>query len=496
MKLNVSIGNNLSIRYFDGMLSLEVPDISVLTSLSEKEIITDIIRNDKIINTFGVSDRIINLIFDYVFNDLDLDVLKDELAKERLPLFSFIINVATGYKKKYMSLLDVSTIHIGCNIDNMKDILGIVHRLDKEVVIDAHTIAIKDFYDILSLIDRDCFDDKIRVYYLKENSSISISKLYDIACIINDVISDILKYNLSPLEKVMYVYDIVKYRIYKKDDCDFRNSKDLDKVIDGSYIACGGYTNLFNAILNSLGIGSLPLISHEVKHQRSITYIKDDKYGVDGIYVFDPTWDSRKKASDTSYIDNYNYFMLPLDKASYSAYDETSEIFDLGVSKIYSIIRDKNNIDAGVALVQKLNNIFIFAGNYYFTDNDYYHKEEFTNNYREVLKKYRVKDLDIDSFVRLLYCTRKVQYYSGLTDRFDLQDIREAVYQRFFRIKKMEIKRGKASSEEKFIKCLLYDSLVNDSLMDNSLLKDSEREVLNTKLLKKLRMIRDGKRSY
>lgn len=94
----------------------------------------------------------------------------------------------------------------------------------------------------------------------------------------------------------MYVYDIVKYRIYNKDEDNYLNNRDLDKVTSGNTIVCSGFSNLFNAILMSLDIKAMPLISKTANHQRSIVYVNDSKYDIDGIYVFDPTWDCRKES--------------------------------------------------------------------------------------------------------------------------------------------------------------------------------------------------------
>ena len=46
-----------------------------------------------------------------------------------------------------------------------------------------------------------------------------------------------------------------------------------------------GFSNLFNAILMSLDIKAMPLISKTANHQRSIVYVNDSKYDIDGIYV-------------------------------------------------------------------------------------------------------------------------------------------------------------------------------------------------------------------
>ena len=156
--------------------------------------------------------------------------------------------------------------------------------------------------------------------------------------------------NMSPFEKYLYAYDIVKqfkkYNKPKKDNKNTRNlpydkymdikssSRDLYEILNNNYIVCVGFSNLLGDLLEKLEIDSIPLsvnvdtslpkaikqldipkeewtnMSPEEKHKlimrqqsyiprdsfdrhrRLLVYIKDEKYGIDGIYISDPTWDN------------------------------------------------------------------------------------------------------------------------------------------------------------------------------------------------------------
>lgn len=156
--------------------------------------------------------------------------------------------------------------------------------------------------------------------------------------------------NLSPFEKYIYAYDIVKrfkkYATPKKDNKNADNlsdskyndiissSRDLYQILDNDYIVCVGFSNLLSDLLTKLGIDNIglsvevdltakkamkqlnipkdewkkknpeekhKLITNQqlyipkndfVGHKRLLVNIKDDKYGIDGIYVSDPTWDN------------------------------------------------------------------------------------------------------------------------------------------------------------------------------------------------------------
>lgn len=133
---------------------------------------------------------------------------------------------------------------------------------------------------------------------------------------INLMISDVEKFNYSPLEKIMYVYDLVRKKIYtcEKSDEDVRTSRDLSQVLLGDKIVCLGYARLFRTLLEKLGINSKEIIllkkGEVTGHARNEIYIKDEKYGVDGVYYFDPTWDSKRNNNDTSYLSSYRFFAM------------------------------------------------------------------------------------------------------------------------------------------------------------------------------------------
>lgn len=133
---------------------------------------------------------------------------------------------------------------------------------------------------------------------------------------INLIVQNIEKFHYSPFEKIMYVYDIVRKKVYTKEGSneDVRTSRDLSSVILGDKIVCLGYARLFRTILEKLGINSKEIFlinkNGESGHVRNEIYVKDEKYGIDGVYYFDPTWDSKKNNEDNSYLSSYRFFAM------------------------------------------------------------------------------------------------------------------------------------------------------------------------------------------
>jgi hypothetical protein len=106
-------------------------------------------------------------------------------------------------------------------------------------------------------------------------------------------------YELSPIEKIVFAYDIMKTFKYQQDPENKNNALRIPEIIMSGNIVCRGYATFFNQILEELGVKTSPY-SFETqdengkpsRHMRSIITVDDDKYNIHGIYVCDPTWDS------------------------------------------------------------------------------------------------------------------------------------------------------------------------------------------------------------
>lgn len=127
---------------------------------------------------------------------------------------------------------------------------------------------------------------------------------------IENMINLIRTTKLSPFEKYLAVYDIVKrFRAYNG-----TNNADLDTYVlkyllddNNTLIVCAGYARLLEELLTRVGVPCKKLnvqvgkpreeaiADDDIKyepHARDIVMIDDDKYNIHGIYLADPTWDS------------------------------------------------------------------------------------------------------------------------------------------------------------------------------------------------------------
>ena len=134
---------------------------------------------------------------------------------------------------------------------------------------------------------------------------------------IDKSVASIKQKNLSPLEQLMAAYLSVKKRKYTKEDPNQSpaQSRSIYGVLNSDKIVCVGYAELFTQIINQVGDKNIQIFSNTVDsvhdngfvggHRNLIVKVKDEKYGVDGFYYLDPTWDSGNAR-------NMSYFMVPI----------------------------------------------------------------------------------------------------------------------------------------------------------------------------------------
>ena len=166
-----------------------------------------------------------------------------------------------------------------------------------------------------------------------------------------DYLKSLVDENLSPLEKVTLVYDLVKSNYYKEEEKDSGStlSRYITKMVNNTSIVCVGYVDLLNRTLKEMGFETFPVFlkvkseNEPEGHARILIDIKDEKYGIDGYYFFDPTWDNAKNKQKLGIffknytpinqfadaLSSYEYFLVS--RSNYEAvfgksYDETFRI--------------------------------------------------------------------------------------------------------------------------------------------------------------------------
>ncbi len=201
--------------------------------------------------------------------------------------------------------------------------------------------------------------------------------------------------NLSPFEKYIFAYNKAKHFKKYKESEDRHSARNLYQLLDNEYMVCVGFSRLLGDLLEKLGIASvdysvgvdiglddvspdtivLPdkLISsrdgkeHEVltqrgNHARLEVHLEDPKYGIDGYFLADPTWDNDMEH------DTYNYALMTHDE--YIGTDRYNYFNQWGIDELFfvssleefyfkiNILLDKNKNKNEEEIIRSLLNLF------------------------------------------------------------------------------------------------------------------------------------------
>lgn len=225
--------------------------------------------------------------------------------------------------------------------------------------------------------------------------------------------------NLSPFERYIYAYNVVKqYKQYKENEKNKSASRNLYAILENEYMVCVGYSHMLEDLLNKSGIKSIYRSmgiddSYDKKdekevvkinrngHARRFVYINDPKYGIDGFYVADPTWDNDLKN------DLYNHLLLTNEEET-----ETKRYNFLPTS-VYSSSIELMNIQSIEEFYQKIN--------FYLDRNPEYNLKDLISNSiddirkldNNFMKKLEEKYPEIQDFFNLWPNEKEILYEIG-----------------------------------------------------------------------------------
>lgn len=127
---------------------------------------------------------------------------------------------------------------------------------------------------------------------------------------LDKLVEPIIKANLSPLERFLAVYNIVKnFKPYKENEEEKMESRRLKYILNNDYMVCVSFAGLLINLCDKVGINcnyfSVRVdtsyddgftleekVVEKAGHARVMVSIDDPKYKVHGIFISDPTWDN------------------------------------------------------------------------------------------------------------------------------------------------------------------------------------------------------------
>ena len=408
--------------------------------------------------------------FIYIYIQVEKDKVKFIL---NLPFELIDLN-----EKQYYLLDDITVYESNkINVDNKildKNIKAILYRIKNTffkntnindinvnfIINDDDAINEKDIYDFIKenknlnidfgvsnykrLIDnlKDGEYPYLKINFKNSDKSIPYAEFHKMFLMLNRIIQFINHYNLSPLEKVLLVYDIVKSNKYKRESQNegHGKSRNLNEIINGDKIVCVGFSNLMDFLLTNLGFRSkITVLKYEnskIGHQRNCIYLKDTKYNIDGVFFLDATWDSKKSEN---YIDNYSFFLKPLSFFKKIKKSETVMIpasFNLLQKNKEELIKEieKANQDELIHFMIKLSKLIDIYKNNDKERNRIFckTKEELVKIIDEIYCKYN-KKISRSSFENALYKVRRIEFINKIIDFEPNEEYITSICNRYFK---------------------------------------------------------------
>ncbi len=320
----------------------------------------------------------------YILNKtvIILNALNVSEAKDIISLLRQIFYVINGNKNEIMlslltkdgwfnfSFKDGIIKDSEISVDNLDDILEYynVFRISGYNVVNFNVRL--DFVDKY----REDFDyEKLRRisksvklnFIYSENHKASFEEFYSMVESVRWYKSLINEGDLSPVEKLMYAYDIVKGFPFSDGIGVGELGRAPHKIIEDGNIVCSGYVRLIEEILDGVpGIGACEFQVKSENHSRMLVRVDDEKYNIHGIYALDPTWDSEldvqekreyiKVVNEYNALDFYRYFLIPM--KDYFDVFNTKEVPP--IYNIVNTIEDRRTIDDNNYLSYKLRRLF------------------------------------------------------------------------------------------------------------------------------------------
>lgn len=328
--------------------------------------------------------------------------------------------IIEGQKEKYQQIKD--------NIDNLYnyvDTLLIEEYIDidnviknnpdvlSKIIIMSECFEITDYYELKELNNK--YKDYNNIYVNLEGNDniITLENAYKTSKKIKEESDFIISLNLSPMENIMIAYDIVRNRIYKKE-------KENEPI--GENIVSLGFANHFSALLTYLGYKNRVVIksSKDSADARVIASVTDPKYNIDGVYYFDPAFDSK--------IDDFY-------KYNYAHFARTRKYFE---KKELNYFRDKYFPFYCSNFLEKLDEVFIGK-----TYDDYYSNKEKYMKYIHSLNYMFDMQNEFEDFL-LININKRLEdknwreKIKNISEKFDKKIPDETLFEIFKNVRKIE----------------------------------------------------------
>lgn len=412
------------------------------------------------------------------------------------------------YYDQYIKSIFDSDFNI---IDNCESVLILPNELVQSYIknnpfLQNRKIYLNEIYSVnrISLNKvKALFGDNKNIYVkIKGNHNyISILDYEKTVNEIEKISAKIEKYDLSPLEQLIFAYDLVRDRVYVREsvDEDSTKSRDLTSVLLGDKIVCVGYANILDKVLLNIGFNSMMyhIWSNKNKcgHMRNIVHLVDEKYGIDGAFFLDTTHDRKKNYDDLSFLNSYEFFCRTMNDMNYYDKNNFYALTFLGYDQKFIrnsqiIIKTKGLAGLSSPMIKTLNQISNFVDGKDIIDTLFnFGNQKILNFTKDKVDKEYILDrlkyyeniffcskLMPTVFLNALYKVRKLEYYEESEKyKFDLDTLKE-----------MALSNIK-TTKDIFVMMSYYKSNNFESIIKQNNIEIDMQRVKLTKILKNIK---------
>ena len=189
-----------------------------------KYTISELNKKEEIILTVDLTDEEINN-FNYINDNTIITIVESDYTKDEKTYFEKLIKIFKA----------LSTHNRNYNIK--------INVKNRELLKQSNLLILHK--NINLLINNDHYNYS-KEEYLKEED------------ILEKLVKPIKESNLSPYEKYLAVYNIVKqFKPYKENEEDKNQSRDIRYILNNEYMVCVGYAKLLKTLLDKVGIPSI-----------------------------------------------------------------------------------------------------------------------------------------------------------------------------------------------------------------------------------------------
>ena len=312
-----------------------------------------------------IFDSVLHINYDYFQENFE------ELIDKVCDILKELVSSYISLDKEFITKETMETIAVNQNINKVtlaidsKDLLEVLEEIkhrSKEIPLNTIVINITEYNDLKIFINHivSIYKD-VKIIFNIDFKNFNADVLSDLTTYKNIVVKEedheidldlaikkelkirellepveTIKDKLSPFEIYTKLCQIVKdFKSYKEveegDDLD--KSRTLSKLLFNEYIVCEGYVNLLQELCKRYNIEtyymSVDVLPNDTKdlnntngHARLLVKMKDDKYGIDGLYVSDPTLDS-------IHYSLYNHILMTFDEVKRELIGEvTFNVYD------------------------------------------------------------------------------------------------------------------------------------------------------------------------